>query len=178
MTSHTWRGRRGSVLLGPTEDRVARYLADATRHGRVTIRTADLAERLGLERSEAYRVTARLRVLGLFGVENDQGGTLGGRRWWRTPTPSDGPGLDAVKHRVAWGRILAWARARRACALERLAGIHTSRSIASPVPARTEQEGPSVVAASPAICTPGGPSFRELFARAPGGAQLLEAWGR
>src|SRR5690348_14224237 len=50
--TETWHGRAGSVILGPTEARVARYLESATRHGRVTIRTVDLASRLQLERSE------------------------------------------------------------------------------------------------------------------------------
>lgn len=118
----TWRGRRGAVLLGETEDRVARYLADATRDGWIRIRTVDLAARLGLCRSEAYRILARLRVLGLFGVSSDQGGTTGGRRIWRTATRHDGPGLDPARHRSAWGRTLAGARAIRAKLLD-----HTSR---------------------------------------------------
>jgi DNA-binding IclR family transcriptional regulator len=100
------------VKLGPTEHRVAAYLADATRHGWIRIRTAELAERLGLERSEAYRVLARLRVLGLFGIQDDRGGARGGRMVWRTPTVHDGPGLDPVRHRLAWARIRGWARAR------------------------------------------------------------------
>lgn len=114
------RGRHGWVILGPTEARVARFLEDATRHGRVTFASVELAARLDLSRSEFYRVTARLRELGLFGVENDQGGTIGGRRYWRTATPSPESGLDPVRHRLAWGRVRAWLRARRAEILARL----------------------------------------------------------
>lgn len=173
----TWRGRRGAVLLGPTEDRVARYLADMTRRGRVTIRTVDLVARLNLERSEVYRITARLRVLGLFGVENDQGGTNGGRRYWRTGIEHDGARLDAARHRAAWGRILAWARARREVVAARLGELHTPRSVTRPVPARIGSEGSAGLVSPPVTVQPAGPSFRELFAGAGGGA-LLEAWGR
>ena len=109
----TWHGRRGAVILGPTETRVARYLDDATKRGRVTIRTVELAARLQLERSEAYRITRRLRILGLFGIENDKGGTRGGRRYWRTAISRDGAALDDRRQRAAWGRIVAWARSRR-----------------------------------------------------------------
>ena len=119
----TWRGRRGSVILGPTEDRVARYLEASTRHGRVTIRTLELARHLGLERSEAYRITRRLRVLGLFGIENDQGGTQGGRRYWRTATTHEGAELDAGRHRTAWARVVAYLRARRVRLGARLAHL-------------------------------------------------------
>lgn len=115
------------MILGPTEHRVARYLADLTRSGRVTIRTVELATRLGLERSEAYRITRRLRVLGLFGIENDRGGSRGGRRVWRTAIEHDGGELEAVRHRAAWARIVSWARARRASLGARLAHIRSSR---------------------------------------------------
>jgi hypothetical protein len=173
----TWRGRRGSVLLGPTEDRVARYLDHMTRHGRVTLRTVDLVTSLGVERSEVYRITRRLRELGLFGVENDQGGTKGGRRYWRTLNDRDGsPRLDAERHRIAWSRIVAWARARRLSVAARLGELHTPRSVTRPVPARIGSEAPTVD--SPSL-SPGpvavGASFREMFAAA-GGAALLDAW--
>lgn len=115
-----WRGRRGWVILGPTEARVAAYLDAATRHGWVTFRTVDLADRLRLGRSEAYRITARLRVLGLFGIANDQGGQAGGRRYWRTATVTDPAGLDPTRHAIAWGRIAGWAKARAARALARI----------------------------------------------------------
>lgn len=111
---NAWHGRRGSVALGPTQHRVARYLDALTTHGRVSIRTVDLAEACQLERSEAFRVMARLRVLGLFGIANDRGGARGGRLVWRTRIAHDGPGLDPVKHRHAWSRLVAWSRARRA----------------------------------------------------------------
>ena len=108
----TWHGRKGTVILGPTEHLVARWLAGRTTHGRVTLRTSDLATALRLSRSEAYRITARLRALGLFGIENDQGGTKGGRRIWRTAIAHDGAELDPVKHREAWARVVAWAKGR------------------------------------------------------------------
>lgn len=116
----TWTGRRGTVLLGPTEARVARWLAGRTRHGRVAIRTVDLARSTRVERSEAYRITARLRVLGLFGVEDDRGGTRGGRRYWRTAIPFDVGELDATRHRDAWRRIVAWSIARARAVAARL----------------------------------------------------------
>lgn len=177
MTAATWRGRHGAVLLGPAEDRVARYLVDATRHGRVTLRMMDIAARLGLERSEAYRITARLRMLGLFGVENDRGGTKGGRRWWRTPTPNGGTGLDAGRHRVAWSRILAWSRARRARVLA-IAGHHMPDRSTARYAAGSRHESPAGGSHAPhAIHAPAGLSFREMFAAA-GGAELLKAWHR
>lgn len=106
-----WHGRRGSVVLGPTEERVARYLDQMTRHGgRVTIRTLDLGSRLKVERSEIYRITRRLRTLGLFGIENDRSGRNGGRRYWRTSLEHDGAGLDKTRHRDAWARVVGWSR--------------------------------------------------------------------
>lgn len=160
------------MLLGPTEDRVARYLADRTSNGRVTIRTADLVAALGLERSEAYRITARLRILGIFGIENDQGGTNGGRRYWRTGIEHDGARLDATRHRVAWSRILAWARRRSELVAARLAGIrnHTRQAGWMDTPA---------VLPTPAIGIPpsvAGVTFAELFRRA-GGGDLMAEWG-
>lgn len=162
MTSTTWRGRKGAVLLGPTEDRVARYLADVTSRGRVTIRMVDLIARVGITRSEAYRVTARMRALGLFGIEDDQGGTNGGRRYWRTPTRHDGARLDPSRHRVAWARVLGEARARAARVAEFIRG--------GPLTGRVTQGQPGHPP------DPAGPSFREMFAAA-GGAGLLARWG-
>lgn len=131
-----WNGRRGAVILGPTEHRVARYLADRTRTGRVTIRNAELVADLGIARSELYRITARLRVLGLFGIENDRGGNHGGRRFWRTAIAHDIGALDAAKHREAWARVVAWARDRRGRLAARLASLkrrpHTAPVVASP----------------------------------------------
>lgn len=154
----TWHGRKGSVILGPTEARVARYLDDATRHGWVTIRTVELAERLQLERSEAYRITRRLRILGLFGIENDKGGTKGGRRYWRTATEHDGAELDDARHRVAWGRVVAWARARRirvrALLRRRDVGFVTTHGAATP-------PAPILPAAVPVARGAGGGTFRE-----------------
>jgi hypothetical protein len=122
----TWHGRRGSVLLGPTEARVARYLEHATRHGRISLRTRDLVVAIQLERSEAYRITRRLRELGLFGIENDRGGTKGGRRYWRTPLEHDGQMLDRDRHRTAWSRIVGWARTRRDLLHARLAELRAA----------------------------------------------------
>jgi hypothetical protein len=160
------------MLLGPTEDRVARYLADRTRNGRVTIRTADLVDALGLERSEAYRVTARLRVLGIFGIQNDQGGTNGGRRYWRTGIEHDGARLDATRHRVAWSRILAWARARQEVVAARLAGIRQPHT-PHPLPPRSDAATPAVEASRTSAA---GGSFADLFRRA-GGGPLMAEWG-
>lgn len=164
-------GRRGVVILGPTEAKVAAYLTRATMHGRVTIRTVDLGARLGLERSEIYRITRRLRILGLFGIENDRGGTLGGRRYWRTAIPHDGAELPAEAHRAAWARVTSAARAiagaiatavviRSAAARHTLAGAGASSS--SPMEPGT-MPGPLPVGVSM-----GGspPSFREAMLRA------------
>jgi len=172
MSATTWHGRRGAMLLGPTEHRVARYLADRTSNGRVTIRTTDLIAALGLERSEAYRITARLRVLGIFGVENDRGGTNGGRHYWRTPIEHDGARLDATRHRVAWSRILAWARARREVIAARLAWIRHH-------PRQADLVGTRVVLPTEPAVTPdavGSVTFAERFRRA-GGGPLLAEWG-
>jgi hypothetical protein len=123
MAATTWHGRRGPVILGPTEHRVARWLNDATRHGRIRIRTVDLVAATHVERSEIYRITARLRVLGLFGIENDRSGSRGGRQIWRTPTLHDGPGLDPVRHRLAWRRVVGWGVAHQRRIADRLAAI-------------------------------------------------------
>lgn len=120
-----WRGRYGWIALGPTEDRVARYLDDATRHGRITRTTARIQDDLGLGRSEAFRILRTLRTLGLFGVENDQGGTRGGRRIWRIDRPGEGATLDAGRHRQAWARVVAYLAERKARALARLRSMTT-----------------------------------------------------
>lgn len=173
MTATTWHGRRGSVLLGPTENRVARWLADMTRQGRVTIRTVDLAEATHVERSEAYRITARLRVLGLFGIENDRGGNHNGRRFWRTAIEHDGAALDSRRHRQAWGRILAWSRIRRTRLAERLAAIRGDHTRPVDVSARavTDPTPPGARRAAP-----GGVTFAEAMRRA-GLGGLMDQWG-
>lgn len=177
IASATWEGRRGPVILGPTEHRVARYLADLCRHGRVTIRTVDLARTLRLERSEAYRITRRLRVLGLFGIENDRGGNHGGRRYWRTAITHDGAELNADRHRTAWARVVAWARDRRrrsAAQLAALRGLNYMRAGDRPGPSRRAGDG--AVAGDPS--PPGSPaaSFAERMRRA-GLGELMDTWG-
>lgn len=167
----TWYGRRGSVLLGPTENRVARWLAEATAHGRVTIRTVDVAAATHVERSEAYRITARLRVLGLFGIENDRGGNHNGRRFWRTAIAHDGAALDSRRHRQAWSRILAWSRSRRASVRQRLSALRGDHTRPIGRPARLTT-GPT-----PSPDTrPGGVTFAEAMRRA-GLAGLMDRWG-
>jgi hypothetical protein len=158
-TAPTWRGRRGSVILGPTEHRVALYLTDATRHGQVKLRTVDLAARLQLTRSEAYRVTGRLRVLGLFGIASDPSGSEGGRRYWRTAIEHDGRGLDPTRHRVAWARVLGWSAKRTARLLSQVRGI--GRSAPGPRPL----DGPTPVGRPL-------PSFRDAMHQAGVGAWL------
>lgn len=198
-TATTWHGRRGPVLLGPTEHRVARWLADRTHHGRITIRTVELANALRLERSEAYRITARLRVLGLFGVENDRGGTKGGRRYWRTSIAHDGAELDRQRHREAWSRIVAWARGRRERIAAKLAELRLTTHAASDrdQPGRSATPGDGVRAPSPGGTThvgsgpeapepatagddlgwsPAGSTFAERMRRY-GLGELMDQWG-
>jgi hypothetical protein len=168
----TWYGRRGSVLLGPTENRVARWLDDMTRLGRITIRTVDLAAATHVERSEAYRITRRLRVLGLFGIENDRGGTKGGRRYWRTALEHDGAALPPVAHRQAWSRIVAWARSRRERARTRLAGLRANHT--RPDDRLHAHSGPTPLAG---LSLPaGGVTFADQLRRF-GAGGLLDAWG-
>lgn len=124
--AHSWHGRRGTVILGPTEHRVARYLADLCRGGLVTLPMATLIEATHVERSEAYRITRRLRILGLFGIQDDQGGSRGGRKIWRTAIEHNASQLDEVRHREAWSRVVAWARARSSRARARLAAIRST----------------------------------------------------
>lgn len=174
----TWHGRRGPVLLGPTEHRVARALADLCRAGRVTVRMADLAPTVRVERSELYRITRRLRVLGLFGIENDRGGARGGRRIWRTAIEHDGQSLDPGKHRVAWSRVTAWSRARRARVSTRLAELRGHHQRA----AVTTLRGAAVVgrtAPGPGAVPPdsAGPTFGEQLARAGLRRDLAERFG-
>jgi hypothetical protein len=76
------------------------------------MRAVDLAAAMHLERSESYRITARLRDLGLFGISNDRSGARGGRRYWRTLRLTQPHALNAERHRQAWARIRAWAQAR------------------------------------------------------------------
>ena len=123
----TWRGQYGAVLLGPTEHRVATYLEAATRDGLVTLRTTAIASRLKLSRSEAYRILATLRRLGLFGVSSDQGGTTGGRRIWRTSRMRDGSSIDPRRHRAAWARVTGWLQARAHRLAAAIAGISQAR---------------------------------------------------
>ena len=104
MTVTTWHGARGAQLLGPTEDRVARWLAVKTKHGRARIRSVDAIAALRLERSEWYRVTRRLRILGLFGIADDRAGARGGRLVWRTSSDT-GVRLDAGRKRAAIARM-------------------------------------------------------------------------
>lgn len=167
MRAHVWHGRLGAVVLGDTQHRVARYLDAQTRHGWALIRTDELAERLDLERSEAYRITARLRALGLFGIANDRGGVRGGRRWWRTATGHDGRGLDPERHRVAWSRVVGWARRRRDAARERL--DHMRRQPGSPT-------GETSSPAARRACPGGrGQTFAQLM-RAAGAGALMDEW--
>lgn len=171
----TWHGRRGAVLLGPTENRVARWLVDRTSNGRVRIRMTDLVDALRLERSEAYRITARLRVLGLFGVENDRGGTKGGRQWWRTAIAHDGAELDPARHREAWSRIVGWARERHARVAARLAAIRDDHT------RHAEQLHPLPLGVptppGPTPPGPGGVTFGDALRRY-GLGPLLDEWAR
>jgi DNA-binding MarR family transcriptional regulator len=183
---NVWRGQYGAVILGPTEDRVARYLGDATSHGLVTMRTVDIADRLRLERSEAYRVLRRLQALGLFGIEDDRSGQRGGRRLWRTEGRRPGRELDTARHRQAWARILAAMAAARArlASLMRQTGSHGGRPSA-PVTGGTgahpraagfiRRAGSSAQTIAPPTAPPGGSSprlpggavtFRDAMARA------------
>lgn len=174
-----WHGRRGPVVLGPTEDRVARYLATATRNGRVTIRSVDLAARLGIERSEIYRITRQLRVLGLFGIENDQAGTNGGRRYWRTAIEHDGAELDRTRHRDAWARVVGWSRSIAARAAELTYAARAAITYAARPPSGMGSVGSLVpagsVVASPRSATdPPAPSFRDAMRAAGLGSWIDE----
>lgn len=171
----TWHGREGSVILGPTEDRVARYLDSMTRHGRVTLRTVELAERLGLERSEAYRITRRLRVLGLFGIENDRGGAHGGRRIWRTGVVGSAPHrLDPVRHRIAWARVVSYLRARRSAAMGSLARLRQRRDggLVPAIGSATSSEPPPIPQVRDS--DDGNPA---AWLRKYGAGALLDSWG-
>jgi hypothetical protein len=133
-----------------------------TRSGRITIRTVDLAAATHVERSEAYRITARLRILGLFGVENDRGGTRGGRRYWRTATEHDGAALDARRHRDAWARLVAWARTHRERVRARLASLTSDRI--GPPPGPVAHPAPAVDVLHTAVMTGAG-SFLDRLRR-------------
>lgn len=147
-----WTGRHGSVLLGPTEARVARFLHELTRHGRVTLRSADLVVRLRIERSEFYRITRRLRTLGLFGIEDDRGGIRGGRRYWRTATRHDGAGLDPRRRRLAQARIAAWAQ-------------HARTRVVAALTSTPATASPAVREAGPRSPQGSGLSFSAMMAR-------------
>jgi hypothetical protein len=137
MSGHVWTGRRGPVILGPTEHRVALGLDQLTRRGRIRLRTVDLAARYQLERSEAYRITRRLRILGLFGIANDPSGSRGGRWWWRTAAAHDGSELDPERHRVAWARVVGFGRRLQLRATQRLHDLRaaSAQARAHPAPA-------------------------------------------
>lgn len=163
LQTSTWDGRRGRVTLGPTETRVAVVLDDLTRHGRITLRTTELARRCRIHVHEAYRITRRLRVLGLFGVENDQGGRLGGRRYWRTRIAHDGAQLDAARHREAVRRLIGWARYRR-------------DQLTAAIDHLRVRDGQRASSGRPVFPPSAGPSFAESM-RAAGLGQLMDAWG-
>lgn len=163
----TWHGRRGAVILGPTEHRVASWLRDRTRTGRVTIRTVDLARACRLERSEAYRITRRLRTLGLFGIENDQGGTRGGRRYWRTAIEHDAAALNHERHRAAWARVVAWSRQRQRGLRARFAAGR----------GRPSKPALGYAGEAPAVSPPAaGADFADRMRRA-GLGPLMDSWG-
>jgi hypothetical protein len=164
----TWVGRRGPILLGPTQDRVARYLDRATSHGGVRIPTARIQAACRIERSEAYRITRQLRVLGLFGVRDDQGGARGGRYWWRTSVPHDTRGLDDQRHVVAWRRIRGWWRSREDRVTARLAQLRLALTF---TPA-----GPRPAAAGGARSVAGGPTFADRIRRAGLDPGLARDW--
>jgi hypothetical protein len=172
------------VLLGPTEHRIARWLADMTRHGIIRIRTLELAEATHVERSEAYRITRRLRVLGLFGIENDQGGNHHGRRFWRTAIEHDGAALPPVAHRQAWSRIVAWARSRRERMKGRLAALRAHHirlagvlHVAGPTPAETPPSAGVNPGQRPSARAPDGRWTPAEAMRRNGAGRLLDAWG-
>lgn len=157
---------------------MARYLDHMTRSGRVTLRSLELAGVLRLERSELYRITRRLRVLGLFGIENDRGGTRGGRRYWRTAIEHDGAELDQGRHRAAWARIVAGTRATLSLAAERAyhaarsaitRGVGAGDTLRAPDPAEHE-------AIPPSLNAPPGATFGQRL-RAAGMGGLLDQWG-
>jgi hypothetical protein len=173
VTAHTWHGRRGAVLLGPTEHRVAGWLRDRTHHGRIKVRTVDLATELRLERSEAYRITARLRALGLFGIQNDRGGTRGGRFIWRTSIEHDGAELDRERHREAWARIVAWARGRKARLAEKLADLRATTH-AGQGARGMDRAQPATPGDGGSLPSPGG-TFAELMRRH-GLGDLMDQW--
>lgn len=169
--AHVWTGRRGPVVLGPTQHRMALWMDAATRRGQVTLRMSAVAAALGLERSEAYRIARRLRVLGLFGVANDPSGHGGGRRWWRTPTPHDGQELDPVRHHVAWARMIGWARRRGALATDRLRALRQRvAGLDTPRPSPGADDGPL-----PSTPPAPGRTFAELM-RAAGLGPLMDEW--
>lgn len=160
-----WRGRLGWVLLGPTEHRVAGYLDAATRYGRVALPSPTLAALLGLSRSEFYRITRRLQSLGLFGIEDDQGGTRGGRRYWRQgrPVAAGSSALDPAKHRLAWARIAAWCKAKAARLLARLRPNQTPRAQPTRPRLAERPSGDPAPVSWPAGAGP--PTFAEVMRR-------------
>jgi hypothetical protein len=155
-----------------------RYLDHLTRNGRVTIRSLDLATRTRVERSEIYRITRRLRTLGLVGIENDRSGQLGGRRYWRTAVEHDGAELDRTRHRDAWARVVGWSRHHAARAAElthaaRAAITYATRPVGMAASLAPEFPGPAAVspraAAGPPTLT-----FRDAMRAAGLGAWIDE----
>lgn len=173
-----WNGTAGAVILGPTQHRVAQHLVRATKYGRVTLSSPQLAAELRMGRSDFYRITRQLRILGLFGIENDQGGAKGGRRYWRTAR-RDGRELPATRHRAAWARVTGWLKAR-AKALQALGraiagapagkGPHDPSRQAPPSPPHRQQ--PLGLPLGP----PSGPSVLERLRQAGLRSDLADAW--
>ena len=94
-----------SVVLGPTQQAVYRFVMGATEGGRRPVFTlARIASETGKPVSSVHEALGRLRALGLIGMAARMGRT-GGHRLWRvvaTVTRS----LSPTRHRLAVARVV------------------------------------------------------------------------
>lgn len=95
-----------SVVLGPTQAAVYRFVMGATEHGRrPTFTLSRIAEATGKPVSSVHDALGRLRALGLIGCATRMGRT-GGHRLWRVVSAASDRALDVARHRRAVARVL------------------------------------------------------------------------
>ena len=98
-----------SVVLGPTQELVYRFVLDVTADGRrPEFPLARIASAIGRPVSSVHDALGRLRALGLIGYASRMGRT-GGTRLWRAAVRLGSvgeSGLDVARHRRAVARVL------------------------------------------------------------------------
>lgn len=104
----------GSVLLGPAQSDVYRYVVGMTREGaRPYLTLGRIASAIGRPVSSVHSALGRLRALGLIGFVARMGRT-GGFRLWRPRRSSTARPMDRGRHSRTVARIMRRWRAMTA----------------------------------------------------------------